>query len=291
MRIAVVAASSRFDDRAQVESGLAPIMAGYPGVEIDFRVVEGDDNDSIHFAGSDEARLAKLLEVANDESVDAIWFARGGYGSNRIAHGLLAGLDLDLARRKKWLGYSDVGFLLAGLYARDCTVAHGPMAKDLLNYDDGAEAVRRSLNWLTGRSDEGLEPSLVAGQSYAAFNISVLAALLGTPLEPDLTGHVLMLEEVEEHLYATDRDIYRIASNPAMQRISGLRLGRVQVKLERGSDGRLEPQALPFDETAEQIAIRWCRDCGIPFQGLADIGHDSANKVVPFGRFGPRAPL
>ena len=289
MRIAVVAASSRFDDRPLVESRLAPILADYPGVEIDFRVVEGDDNRSIHFAGTDEARLAKLLEAASDDDVDAIWFARGGYGSNRIARGLLAGLDLDAARRKKWLGYSDVGFLLAGLYSRGCTVAHGPMPKDLLNYPAGAEAVRRSLNWLTGRSDDGLEPSLVPGRSYAAFNISVLAALLGTPLEPDLSGHVLMLEELDEHLYATDRDMYRIASNPAVQRISGLRLGRVQVKLER--DGARDAKALPFDETPEELARRWCRDCGIPFQGSADIGHDSANKVVPFGRFGPLARL
>ena len=289
MRIAVVAASSRFDDRALVESSLAPILADYPGAEIDFRVVEGEDNASVHFAGGDDVRLAKLLAAANDERVDAIWFARGGYGANRVAHGLLAGLDLGVARRKKWLGYSDVGFLLAGLYARGCTVAHGPMAKEVLNYPGGKEAVRRSLNWLTGRSGEGLEPSLVAGQSYAAFNISVFAALLGTALEPDLSGHVLMLEELDEHLYATDRDLYRIANNAAVQRIAGLRLGRVQVKLER--DGDCKPRPLPFDESAEEIARRWCRDCDIPFLGAADIGHDSANKVVPFGRFGPLAPL
>ncbi|HEY1144929.1 MAG TPA: LD-carboxypeptidase, partial [Allosphingosinicella sp.] len=38
-----------------------------------------------HFAGPDEARLAALREVMADPSIDAIWFARGGYGSNRIA--------------------------------------------------------------------------------------------------------------------------------------------------------------------------------------------------------------
>ena len=289
MRIAVVAASSRFDDRALVAERLAPIVADYPGVELDFRVVEGDDNESVHFAGTDEARLAQLLDAATDDDVDAIWFARGGYGSNRIAQQLFEALDPEIARGKRWLGYSDVGFLLAGLYARGCTVAHGPMPKDLLNYRHGADAVRRSLNWLTGRSDEGLEPHLVPGQRYAAFNISVFAALLGTPLEPDLAGHVLMLEELDEHLYATDRDLYRIANNAAVQRIAGLRLGRVDVKRER--DGDNKPRALPFDETAEEIAKRWCRDTGIAFQGDADIGHDSANKVVPFGRFAPRTPL
>ena len=289
MRIAVVAASSRFSDRSRVAEGLAPILADYPGVELDFRLVEDVDENS-HFAGHDEARLDMLLAAANDPAVDAIWFARGGYGANRLAQGVLAGLDLAVARRKKWIGYSDPGFLLAGLYASGCTVAHGPMPKDLLNYDGGAEAVRRSLNWLTGRSDEGLEPSLVPGQSHAAFNISVLAALLGTPLEPDLDGHVLMLEELDEHLYATDRDMFRIMNTASMRRLAGLRLGRVQVLRVSDAEGG-DARSLPFDETAREIAERWCRDAGVPFLGAADIGHDSANKVVPFGRFGPRAPL
>src|SRR4051812_25860236 len=33
-----------------------------------------------HFAGSDGERLAALREVMADPGVDAIWFARGGYG-------------------------------------------------------------------------------------------------------------------------------------------------------------------------------------------------------------------
>ena len=34
-----------------------------------------------HFAGPDDARLEALVEVMADTSVDAVWFARGGYGS------------------------------------------------------------------------------------------------------------------------------------------------------------------------------------------------------------------
>src|SRR5881392_1218697 len=57
-----------------------------------------------HFAGPDEARLAALREVIADASVDAIWFARGGYGSNRIADAALADLP-DAARSKHYMGY------------------------------------------------------------------------------------------------------------------------------------------------------------------------------------------
>ena len=50
-----------------------------------------------------------------DASVDAVWFARGGYGSNRIAEAALADLP-DSALAKTYMGYSDAGFLLAGLH-------------------------------------------------------------------------------------------------------------------------------------------------------------------------------
>src|SRR4051812_2259152 len=58
-----------------------------------------------HFAGSDEVRAAAFLEVANDPAFDALWFARGGYGSCRIAETVLARLT-PAARDKIYLGYS-----------------------------------------------------------------------------------------------------------------------------------------------------------------------------------------
>src|SRR5256885_14511880 len=59
-----------------------------------------------HFAGPDAARLAALREMMADPSIDAVWFARGGYGSNRIAEAALAELP-EAARHKHYLGYSD----------------------------------------------------------------------------------------------------------------------------------------------------------------------------------------
>jgi Uncharacterized proteins, homologs of microcin C7 resistance protein MccF len=66
-----------------------------------------------HFAGPDETRLAALREVMADASLDAVWFARGGYGSNRIAEPALAELPA-AASAKVYLGYSDAGFLHGG---------------------------------------------------------------------------------------------------------------------------------------------------------------------------------
>ncbi len=61
------------------------------------------------------------------------------------------------ARSKAWLGYSDTGYLLAGLYRAGIgRPAHGPMPVDMRR-DGGEAAVRRALRWLRGDS-LGLEP-------------------------------------------------------------------------------------------------------------------------------------
>src|SRR6202167_510039 len=65
-----------------------------------------------HFAGDDATRAAAFLDIANDESFDALWFARGGYGSCRVAESIMPRLRQP-SREKAYLGYSDAGSLLA----------------------------------------------------------------------------------------------------------------------------------------------------------------------------------
>jgi len=178
------------------------------------------------------------------------------------------------ARDKSWLGYSDAGYLLAGLYRAGFPhVAHGPMPQDAMR-DGGEAAVARALDWLTDRSATSLESGLTPGASHAAFNLTVFSLLLGTPLEPDLSGHVLLLEEVSEHTYRTDRTMFHITSQPSVRRVAGIRLGRCSEVPENDPD---------FGEDEEAVVRFWCGRAGISWLGHADIGHDSANKVVPFG--------
>jgi muramoyltetrapeptide carboxypeptidase len=242
-----------------------------------------------HFAGPDEVRANAFVEIANDASCDALWWARGGYGANRIAELVLPRLN-EAARKKLYLGYSDAGFLLAGLYKAGFEVAHGPVAADISrgpapSHDptappadsrSGRLAVMRALKFLVERDPSTLEPTVLGGEPVAAFNLTILSHLLGTPLEPDLTGHVLMLEDVSEPLYAIDRALFHVTANPNIRKVKGLKLGRV-------SD--VPPNDPEFGETEEQIMRHWCQVSGIPYLGRADIGHDTENKMVPFGRW------
>ncbi len=227
-----------------------------------------------HFAGNDATRADAFVEVANDPGYDALWIARGGYGACRIAGAVLPRLT-NAALDKAYLGYSDAGTLLAGLYAQGfARVAHGPMPNDVLR-DGGDAAIARALAWLVNAAPDALEAHVAPGTPTAAFNITILSQLLGTPLQPDLAGHVLMLEEVSEHLYRIDRSLFHITSNPAIRRVAGIRLGRC-------SD--IPPNDPAFGLTEEEIVAEWCARAGIAYLGRADIGHDAENKVVPFGQ-------
>ena len=270
MKIGVVAPAARLHPET-AERVAALAETAFPGrIEIVFHpqcfLSAG------HFAGDDAARAAAFLDVANDASFSALWFARGGYGAGRIASRVLGALTA-AAKTKTYMGYSDGGFLLAGLYRSGHHAVHGPFPHEIRR-DGGEAAVIRALSWLIDRAPSALEPSLDGKTPAVAFNLTILSKLIGTKLLPDLTGHVVMLEEVSEHLYAIDRLFCHIAESEALRGIAGLRLGRV-------SD--IPPNDPEFGQTPEEIARHWCGVAGIAYLGRADIGHDSGNKIVPFG--------
>lgn len=268
VRIAVCAPSTPIT-REDAERVLALAAAEFPDVELHVHpqcfTVEG------HFAGSDDVRTAALVECANDTSFDAVWFARGGYGACRIAEAAI-GRFTHAAQDKMFLGYSDGGYVLGGLYReRIGRPVHAPMLADIRR-EGGEDAVRRALGYLTG-DHSGLEPSLAAERHpVAAFNLMTLSMLSGTRLMPGLAGHVVMIEEVSEYLYAVDRLFFHATAH--LGGIAGLRLGRVSDVPENDR---------PFGSTAQEIARYWCDRHAIPFLGEADIGHDAANRIVPFG--------
>ncbi len=270
MRIGIVAPSTPILV-GTAERVTAVAARGFPGAELVFHPQCFLSHR--HFAGADEVRADAFVEVANDRGFDALWVARGGYGSCRIAEDVVERLG-PAARAKAYLGYSDAGYLLAGLYRAGFErIAHGPMPGDLRR-DGGEAAVERALAWLVRGDPTALEPNL-GGAPAAAFNITVFSQLLGTSLEPNLAGHVLMLEDVSEHMYRTDRSLFHITGNERVRRVAGIRLGRCTEVPDNDPD---------FGAGEEEVLRYWCDRSGIPYLGRADIGHDSGNKVVPFGR-------
>lgn len=273
-RIAICAPATAIT-REQAEAALELVAAEFPQHELWFHdqcfLSEG------HFAGNDLTRLTALLDCANDPEFDAVWFAKGGYGSNRIAQAAVARMN-DAAREKTYVGFSDMGYLLAALYRNGIGQAvHGSMPVSARS-EAGRGAVRRVLNWFSGDAS-GVEPSVDGKTPTVAFNLITLAMMVNTPLLPDLTGHVVMVEEVSEHMYSVDRLFFSLANT--LPRLAGLRLGAVTAVPENDRE---------FGQTEEEIAKFWCDRAGIPYLGRARIGHTADNHVVPFGVASPPRP-
>lgn len=269
MRIGVVAPARGIDEALAARAqGLAAIAA--PSVDLVFHpqcfLADG------HFAGADAVRAAAFVAMANDPTIDAIWFARGGYGSNRILHTAIPALGA-AARRKTYLGFSDMGFLLGALYAaRIGRPVHGPMVSTA-GSGDGGIGFSRALRWLTQQDRTVLEPGL-DGRPAAAFNLAILTGLIGSPWLPDLTDHVLIVEEVSEPMYRIDRMLFTMAQATQLKGLAGVRIGQItEVQAN-------EPQ---WGESIETMITRWCGEMRVPYLGRAEIGHVRNNFVVPFG--------
>ena len=106
-----------------------------------------------------------------------------------------------------------------------------------------------------------------------AFNLTVLANLLGTVLEPDFTGVDLLIEDVERASLPDRPDDVPCDRQP--QRPQGCaaaaRAGRRHTLQRPG-----------FRPATKSRSSRSGAASGITFGGRADIGHDALNRVVPF---------
>lgn len=270
-RIAVVAPGGRLLPEV-ADRALAFCSSVYPTDEVEIHFHPQCFLSSGHFAGDDAARIAAFVDVANDPDVDAVWFGRGGYGACRMAQAAIDALKAP-AGDKAYLGYSDCGALLGALYRAGIgRPAHGPMPGDIVR-EGGEAALARSLSYLVEGDASALESGLT-GEPALAYNCAVLSSVLGSELEPPLGGHVLMLEEVGEYMYRLDRYLFHITSSPAVRSVAGIRLGRVSATVANTPE---------FGAVEDAMMEDWCARSGIPYLGRADVGHDSDNKVVPFG--------
>ena len=162
-----------------------------------------------YLAGEDLARLSDLHDMFRDPEIQAIFCARGGYGSLR----LLDKIDYDLIKEnpKILVGYSDITALLMAIYKETGLITfHGPMVREL--NQRGEDNWRHLLNLIS--LNQPLKVSLKQGSALRTGkatgpllggNLSMICHLVGTPFLPSLDDCILFLEEKGEPLYRLDR--------------------------------------------------------------------------------------
>ncbi len=228
-----------------------------------------------YLAGDDEVRLAALHAVL-DARPHAIVASRGGYGVMR----LLSRFPWErLAGWGGWVvGFSDLTALHAALATRfPFATLHGPMLGAL-----GRDAVARDdvLTWLQGGQRTPLfriPTRAVVRDGHArgvaiGGNLSILAALVGTPFEPEYDGAVLFLEDVGEPAYRLDRLLTQLALSSRLSRVSAVVVGEM-TRCGRGARGWRARWRQLLGEVAPQAVVVE----GLPF------GHGNRNRAFPLG--------
>lgn len=179
-----------------------------------------------YLAGSDDLRAADLHWAFKNPEIKAVLCSRGGYGCAR----LLDKIDFELISQnpKPLFGFSDITVLLNTL---PCPVFHAPMAVS----DFGADKIddftaKNFLNILEGFKPDVFEASadfeVINGGNakveLAGGNLTSLVSLLGTKYFPDLSGKILLLEDVNEELYKIDRMLTQLKLAGVFETVSGV---------------------------------------------------------------------
>ena len=229
-RVAVAAPASAALAAAHARAGLAALRAR--GLVVDtFRPMSPPAWG--YLAGTDEARTEELNALLARDDLDAVFCLRGGYGLLRI----LDRIDYAAARAhpKLVVGYSDVTALHLALWTKaGLPGLSGPMvAPDWPGLDAQSEAQFWALAGgaapveVLGPGEEPLLPMRegVAEGVLLGGNLTLVAALLGTPYLPDTEGAILFVEEVGEVPYRVDGLLARLRLAGVLERLGGLVFG------------------------------------------------------------------
>jgi muramoyltetrapeptide carboxypeptidase len=233
-----------------------------------------------YFAGADELRAADLNAAFADPEVRGVLCTRGGYGAQRVVDAI----DMAAVRRdpKVVAGFSDITGLQLALWrgARLATV-HGPGVAWLEDRTPplSAESLRAALMStdpvvVKRVESEETTPVTVPGAESGTLiggNLSLLASSVGTPDMPDLTGAIVLLEDVDEAPYRVDRMLTHLRRAGVLKNVAGIAVGQ------------FTNCADDWPVSVSDVLLDRLGDLGAPVLGGLPIGHGYGQLTVPVG--------
>ncbi|MEA3428421.1 MAG: LD-carboxypeptidase [Thermodesulfobacteriota bacterium] len=266
--LGIVAPAGHFD-RKEFDGGVAVLKA------MGFRLIIPDDiyMKNGYLAGPDINRANIINAFFADRKIKAIICARGGFGSMRI----LSLLDFELIKKnpKIFIGFSDISAILSVLYMKCGFVTfHGPVVTSL---GDASRKTREALlaavssdTMLAIRPKAGItiRHGLASGP-IAGGNLTTLCHLVGTPFEPELKEHLLLIEDKGEPCYRIDRMLTHMKLAGCFDGLAGLVLGSFE-------------DCGPVSKIIE-IMDNLFKEDNIPILAGFEIGHGKNNITIPIG--------
>ncbi len=243
--------------------------------------VSNPDPSYMYFSDSDENRAADFMNLIGDESVAAIMFARGGYGSMRILP--LLDYETIAANPKIIIGFSDATTLLNAVRFRsNMATFHGPVASTTMN-SFSAKYFKQAL------FKPDLQPATMKYSGVAAINpgkasgrlvggnLSMLVSTLGTKYEIDAKDSILFIEETSEHPYKIDKMLSHLKLAGKFDEASGFVFGYFS---KLNSRYRFYPGP---SFTIKQVIYSIMEKIGKPTIIGLPIGHTTDKFTLPIG--------
>ncbi len=234
-----------------------------------------------YLAGTDDQRCEDLNSMLTDPEVRGIFVARGGYGAMR----LLDRVDIEAIQEdpKLIVGMSDATALFLSLYSRCRLVTFaGPMIAgqvaaglDPVSEESFVHTLIQPLEHSQLWSDTSAARVIRAGRAAGVLLggcLSLITALIGTSHLPDLTGAVLLLEDVSEPAYRIDRMLTHLKLTRVLDRVSAVIIGHFT-----GPDGE------DLQREVEELLVSLTETSAVPILSGFAHGHILPNVTVPHG--------
>ncbi len=277
--IGMIGPSGSFKDQTMVERSAAAIAAQ------GFKVVVGDScrRKYGYLASPDELRASDIGRFFADPAIDGIVCMKGGYGTPRILD--LVDYKVVAANPKVFAGYSDItGLHLAFQRFAGFPTFHSPMGISMDGVFDELSAASWRAALMTAAPLGKLLPlppespkTLVGGMARGPLiggNLSLVAALTGTPyaLVPD--GAIIFLEDIDEEPYRIDRMLTQLRLAGVFERCAGVVLGHWT---------HCEPKDPERSLTLEQVFADVIVPSGKPVMTGFAAGHSVPTHSFPIG--------
>jgi muramoyltetrapeptide carboxypeptidase len=259
-----------------------------------------------YLAGTDQQRADELNEAFRNPDVDAVFPGSGGYGTMRI----LELLDYDAIRQnpKVIVGFSDITALHAAIQQRTGLITfHTPSPMYGLGSEDDLSPLSAHWFWRAILADRNSEekgylisplgwqadataadlksvceldpPITVTGGKargrLAGGNLSLVAALMGTPYQIETADKILFLEDVGEAPYRIDRMLCTMRLGGLFEEVKGVVLGQ----FTRRDSEDTSDESRSIDDVLDE----YFSELGVPVVKNFPLGHHKCNTSLPIG--------
>jgi muramoyltetrapeptide carboxypeptidase len=279
--IYIYSPSGAVRDKASFKRGIRRLESLGHAVEVD------TDALAVHtrFAGDDQTRLAAIHRAAAS-GADVAMISRGGYGLTRILGGIrYKTVAKAIERGMQFVGLSDFTAFQLAMYAKTGSVTWaGPALCEGFGVAEPDDIMEDCFNdMLTGQGEgtgwrqnreSANDDYCIKNAPLWGGNLSMVAALLGSPYFPEVKGGILFLEDVGEHPYRVERLLTQLLHAGVLSRQKAIVMGQFT-----------EYQLTPHDKGFNLKAVlQWLRtQTKTPVLTNLPFGHVATKVLLPVG--------